>query len=152
MGRLRAVCAEHGEASLLPATLPEAALRGLMTGSMDLVFAHEGQVHVLDYKTNRLGMDRREDYRAPALQAAMDASHYGFQALLYSLALQRYLRQRGGSWVLGEAIYLFLRAVGLDGKEPTLGIWHRRFDADFLRAVDQVFARTNALSVVGVSP
>jgi exodeoxyribonuclease V beta subunit len=152
MGRLRAVCAEHGESRLLPATLPEAALRGLMTGSMDLVFAHDAQVHVLDYKTNRLGTDRREDYRAPALQAAMDASHYGFQALLYSLALQRYLRQRGGSWVLGEAIYLFLRAVGLDGKEPTLGIWHRRFDADFLRAVDQVFARTNALSVVGVSP
>ncbi|MEZ5456650.1 MAG: UvrD-helicase domain-containing protein [Lysobacteraceae bacterium] len=152
MSRLRAVCAEHGEASLLPASLPEAALRGLMTGSIDLVFAHEGQVHVLDYKTNRLGTDRREDYRAPALQAAMDASHYRFQALLYSLAVQRYLRQRGGSWVLGEAIYLFLRAVGLDGKEPTLGIWRQRFDADFLRAVDQVFARSNVPDEKGVSP
>lgn len=152
MSRLRAVCAEHGESRLLPMALPEAALRGLMTGSMDLVFAHEGQVHVLDYKTNRLGTDRREDYRAPALQVAMDASHYRFQALLYSLAVQRYLRQRGGSWVLGEAIYLFLRAVGLDGKEPTLGIWRQRFDVDFLRAVDQVFARSDALHVKGVSP
>lgn len=147
MSRLRAVCAEHGESHLLPAALPEVALRGLMTGSMDLVFAHDGKVHVLDYKTNRLGADRREDYRAPALQAAMDASHYGFQALLYSVALQRYLRQRGGSWALGEAIYLFLRAVGLDRREPTLGIWQRQFDEDFLHAVDQVFAAADGARV-----
>ncbi|HUH90879.1 MAG TPA: exodeoxyribonuclease V beta subunit, partial [Lysobacter sp.] len=74
------------------------------------------------------------------------ASHYRFQALLYVIAVDRYLRQRIGpaydrSTQLGEAIYLFVRAVGV---APTLvpgaGIWAHRFSDELIDAVDAVLA------------
>ena len=33
-------------------------LRGYMTGSLDLVFRHEGRFVLADYKTNKLGRAR----------------------------------------------------------------------------------------------
>ena len=68
-------------------------LRGLMTGKIDLVFEHAGRFHVLDYKGNWLG-ERLADYAGDALRAAMDHSHYRLQALLYTVAVHRLLRQR----------------------------------------------------------
>lgn len=70
----------------------------------------------------------------------MDAHHYRFQALLYSLALERYLRSRLGPAYrradhLGDCWYLFLRATGLhlpDGR--ACGIWRQRFDDALLDA------------------
>ncbi|KAA2284318.1 UvrD-helicase domain-containing protein [Arenimonas fontis] len=136
---LRRACAEHGEPTLVP-PLGLAALRGLMTGKVDLIFEHAGCVHVLDYKGNWLG-ERLSDYRGEALRQAMDRSHYRLQALLYTLALHRYLRQRLAGYAperhLGEAIYLFVRAAGL---APGAGVWSRRFDPALLAAVDGVFA------------
>jgi len=95
---------------------------------------------VLDYKSNFLG-ERLADYAPAALTAAMDAHAYRFQALLYSVALQRYLRQRLPGYDagrhLGEAIYLFVRGVGLG---PDAGVWRQRFSPALLDAVDAVFA------------
>ena len=121
-------------------------LRGLMNGKIDLVFEHAGRFHVLDYKTNRLGDGTRLSAYAPAnLDAAMDHSHYRFQALLYTIAVDRYLRQRVPGYRrsehLGEAIYLFVRAVGIaPERAPDAGIWTHRFDEALLDAVDRVFA------------
>jgi len=136
---LRRACAGHGEPQLVPA-LHLGALRGLMTGKIDLVFERAGRVHVLDYKGNWLG-ERLSDYRGEALRQAMDHSHYRLQALLYTVALHRYLRQRLAGYDpathLGEAIYLFVRAAGL---APGAGVWSQRFDPALLAAVDAVFA------------
>jgi len=121
-------------------------LRGLMNGKIDLVFEHAGRFHVLDYKTNRLGDGAHLSAYAPAkLDAAMDHSHYRFQALLYTIAVDRYLRQRMPGYRrsehLGEAIYLFVRAVGIAPEiAPDAGIWTHRFDAALLDAVDRIFA------------
>jgi exodeoxyribonuclease V beta subunit len=109
-----------------------------MSGKIDLIFEHAGRFHVLDYKTNYLG-DGLADYAPARLATAMDEHHYGFQALLYTIALERYLRQRLPDYDrerhLGESIYLFVRACGL---APGLGVWRRRFDAALLDAVDAV--------------
>lgn len=124
-------------------------LRGLMNGKIDLVFEHAGRFHVLDYKTNRLGDGTRLSAYAPAsLDVAMDRSHYRFQALLYTIAVDRYLRQRVTGYRrsehLGEAIYLFVRAVGIaPERAPDAGIWTHRFDEALLDAVDRVFAGRN---------
>jgi len=138
---LREACARHGAGGLLPPHLPAGTLRGLMTGKIDLVFEHAGRFHVLDYKSNFLG-DTLDAYLPRHLGAAMDAHAYRFQALLYSVALQRYLRERLPNYSvqqhLGEAIYLFVRAVGL---APEAGIWRHRFDAALLDAVDEVLGR-----------
>jgi exodeoxyribonuclease V beta subunit len=133
--RLREVCA------FVPPT-PLHTLRGMMSGKIDLVFEHAGRFHVLDYKTNRLGASTRlADYAPAQLDRAMADNHYRFQALLYTIAVDRYLRQRVAGYQrdshLGAAIYLFVRAVGL---APHAGIWNERFDDALLDAVDAVFA------------
>ncbi|WEN15811.1 UvrD-helicase domain-containing protein [Rhodanobacter sp. AS-Z3] len=139
MARLRAACANHGEPDLVPAS--QRLLSGLMNGKIDLIFQHDGRYHVLDYKGNYLG-ETLADYQGEALRAQMDASHYRFQALLYTVAVDRYLRQRlGASYErgrqLGECIYLFIRAAGL---AADAGIWRHRFPDELLDAVGAVFA------------
>ncbi|MEO7062324.1 MAG: UvrD-helicase domain-containing protein [Dokdonella sp.] len=138
--RLREACVHHGEVALVPPGIALTTLRGLMTGKIDLVFEHAGRFHILDYKSNNLG-DRLDAYMPDALGVAMDAHHYRFQALLYTIAVERYLRQRIVDYQrdqhLGEAIYLFVRAVGL---APGAGVWRHRFDDALLDAVDAVFS------------
>jgi exodeoxyribonuclease V beta subunit len=121
-------------------------LRGMMTGQVDLVFEHGGRFHVLDYKSNRLGDGvRLSDYDGAMLARAMARDHYRFQALLYTIALDRYLRQRidgyGRDRHLGEAIYLFVRGVGIEpDAAPRAGIWSERFDDALIDGVDAALA------------
>ena len=117
-------------------------LRGLMTGKIDLVFEHAGVFHVLDYKGNWLG-ERLSDYRGAALRAAMDHSHYRLQALIYTVALHRFLRQRLPDYAperhLGAYIYMYVRAAGL---APDAGVFVERFDDALIHAVDAVLAES----------
>ena len=134
---LRALLARHGAADLLP-WIGAARLRGLLGGFIDRVACWQGRYHVIDYKTNALGLTT-EDYRGEALEQAMRAHHYPLQALLYVLALHRYLRRRlpGYDYArhMGEALYLFVRAVGLDADA---GIWRHRFDAALVLELDRL--------------
>ncbi|MHB8678312.1 MAG: UvrD-helicase domain-containing protein [Rudaea sp.] len=141
---LRAACTAHGFAEVWPAHLRANELRGMLTGFADLIYAHGGRYHVLDYKTNRLGT-RLSDYAAPALDAVMAEHFYPLQALLYTLALHRYLQQRLPDYSperhLGDSVYLFLRGVGL---APGAGVWQRRWPAALIRDLDDVFADVDA--------
>jgi len=151
LSRLRAACAEQGEPGLVPPLAVEHLL-GLMTGKIDLVFEHAGRFHVLDYKGNWLG-ERIGDYTGAPLRAAMDHSHYRLQALVYTLALHRLLRQRLPDYApathLGEYIYLFVRAAGLG---PGAGVFAERFPDALLAAVDAVFAETRTVAETGARP
>jgi exodeoxyribonuclease V beta subunit len=106
------------------AGLAEQPLRGYLTGSIDAVLRLPGQrFAVVDYKTNWLGPTGPEGrepltsaHYAPArLAEAMIASHYPLQALLYSVALHRYLRWRLPGYApehhLGGVLYLFVRGM-----------------------------------------
>ena len=96
------------------------SVRGYLTGSLDLVVRLPGpRFAVLDYKTNWLGdLDApltATQYRPSVLAAEMQRHHYVLQALLYLVALHRYLRWRlpgadPESAVAGVA-YLFLRGM-----------------------------------------
>jgi exodeoxyribonuclease V beta subunit len=137
---LRAACRAAGEENLMP-VLAMHTLRGLMNGKIDLVFEHAGRFHVLDWKGNWLG-DQLDNYVPAALPAAMDVHHYRLQALLYTVALHRYLRTRLGeayrpSEHLGAPVYLFLRAVGLT---PGAGVWTQHFSPALIEAVDAALA------------
>ena len=142
---LRAACAAHGAPDLVPPR--DDRLAGLMNGKIDLVFAHDGRFHVLDYKSNDLSTGARaclEDYAPIALEHKMHGTGYRFQALLYVIALERYLRERLGedyrrAQHLGEAWYLFVRATGLSLPDGTpCGVWRHRFDDALLDAVQAV--------------
>ena len=96
-------------------------LRGYLTGSLDAVLRLTGPRYlIIDYKTNWLGVDDSEPlsawhYRPQALQAAMTHSDYPLQAMLYSVALHRYLRWRQPGYDparhLGGALYLYVRGM-----------------------------------------
>ena len=142
IARLRAVCAAHGVADAVPATLEAQRLNGLLAGFVDLVFEWRGRYHVLDYKTNWLGADLA-GYRDAGLDAAMRTHHYPLQALLYSVAVHRYLRRRLRGYSpaqhLGDSWYVFVRAVGL---AAGAGVWRRRWPVALIEALDELFAGT----------
>ncbi len=101
--------------------LADRRLRGFLNGSIDTVLRlrEDGgpRYVVVDYKTNWLGGDEltSDDYRPAAMAAAMREAHYPLQALLYSVALHRYLRWRHAGYDpavhLGGVLYLFLRGM-----------------------------------------
>jgi exodeoxyribonuclease V beta subunit len=139
---LRAACEAYG-IGFPQGPLQE--LEGLMHGKIDLVFEHQGRFHVLDYKGNRLGDSATggvlADYAPAALDGEMKQENYDLQALLYTVALDRFLRQRIRGYDrnlhLGDTIYLFVRAAGL---APRAGVWRQRFDDGLLDAVDAALA------------
>ncbi len=103
--------------------LGEQALRGYLTGSVDVVLrvptADGPRFHVVDYKTNWLGpFDEpltAAAYRPAAMDAAMGHSDYPLQALLYAAVLHRFLRWRLPGYDperhLGEVLYLYVRGM-----------------------------------------
>lgn len=116
------------------AALDDLPLRGYLTGSIDAVLrVNDGadtRFVIVDYKTNRLGTgDLTVDhYSRDRMAAEMLRSHYPLQALLYAVALHRYLRWRLPGYDpgrhLGGARYLFVR--GMIGPETPTG--HGVFD------------------------
>ncbi len=115
------------------AELPDVPLRGYLTGSVDAVLRVGGSDRprylVVDYKTNRLGGYDEPltawHYRAAATEAAMVEAHYPLQALLYAVALHRYLRWRQPGYDpdvhLGGCLYLFLRGMSGPGVQTSDG-------------------------------
>ena len=113
-------------------------LEGLMTGLIDLTYRFDGKWYVLDYKSNRLPA-----YDAAAMQRAMAHSEYDLQALIYTLALHRWLRfrLRGGydyARDFGGIRYVFCR--GLDAsRSDSPGIHAQRFAPELVHALDALF-------------
>jgi len=111
----------------------DTTLAGHLTGSIDAVLRvrderGEPRFVVVDYKTNRLtprgGVASPDDYAPAELVHAMADHNYPLQALIYTVALHRYLRWRQPGYEpqvhLGGVAYLFVR--GMVGKDtPTVG-------------------------------
>lgn len=117
-------------------------LAGYLTGSIDLVARVPGEdpdgcFVIADYKTNQLrrrGMrPTPDDYGPATMAAAMVEHHYPLQALLYAVALHRYLRWRlpgaGPACRVAGATYLFVRGmtgpdvVRVDGQPNGVFTW-----------------------------
>lgn len=116
------------------AALPDTVLRGYLTGSIDAVLrVPDGtgglRYLIVDYKTNRLGTGDLtvEHYRRDHMVAEMIRSHYPLQALLYAVALHRYLRWRLPDYDparhLGGARYLFVRGMIGTSTPPGHGVF-----------------------------
>ena len=130
-------------------------LAGYLTGSIDLVarlWTDGGPPRyiVADYKTNQLTRWGEEpalhDYDLGHMADAMAEHHYPLQALLYSVALLRYLRSRRrpdetAAPVVGAA-YLFVRGmtggdVAFDGPHPH-GVFTWELDSGLIAAVSDL--------------
>jgi exodeoxyribonuclease V beta subunit len=99
------------------------SVHGYLTGSLDLVVRVRGdgepRFAVVDYKTNWLAGPGEQltvwHHRPAALVDEMLRRHYALQALLYTVALHRYLRWRLPGYEpernLAGVLYLFLRGM-----------------------------------------
>ena len=146
------------------------AIAGMLTGFVDLCFrqgGEDGRYFVLDYKSNMLfGTEavrawhrelpmvggqkrprlRRAHYTRPMMAWGMSHAAYHLQALVYTVALHRLLRQRLGDdnydydRHIGGHLYLFLR--GMEGPETPrfdgapLGVWADRWPARTVWGLD----------------
>jgi exodeoxyribonuclease V beta subunit len=155
-----------GYAAALEGPALKTTLRGYLNGSLDLVFrlkdpaGDNGPGHryfVADYKTNWLAPPGEPlsawHYRPSALEAEMVEADYALQALLYLVALHRYLRWRLPGYQpeahLGGVLYLFVRGmsgpgtpVAADG-EPC-GVFSWEPPAALVSEVSDVLAGTGS--------
>lgn len=123
--------------SSLPKVMKQAAaglrfrdVRDFLNGFIDMVLADGAQTAVvIDYKSNYLGADT-EAYTQQAIEAAVAEHHYYLQALLYALALARYLKQRNALPETVSVRYLFLRGAG---EAKRHGVWQWDIAVDDLR-------------------
>jgi exodeoxyribonuclease V beta subunit len=124
-------------------TLGAEPFAGMVTGVIDLVFEHAGRWYIADYKSNYLG-PTPEDYAPARLLDAVRGHRYDLQALIYTLALHRYLRARLPGYAYGShfggVYYLFLR--GMHPRHgPGSGVHAFRPDPDLIATLDgEVFA------------
>ena len=114
-------------------------IQGMVRGSIDLVFRHNGKYYLVDYKSNFLGSSLA-DYNQEALKKEMLHSHYDWQYLIYTLALHRYLQSVVPHYDyardFGGVFYLFLR--GMNG-EPQSGLFYDRPSVELITELDGVF-------------
>ncbi|AWL11634.1 Exodeoxyribonuclease V [Saliniradius amylolyticus] len=115
-------------------------LSGMLKGYIDLTVVHEGRCFVADYKSNYLG-DTLADYQGEALHEAMLEHDYYLQAILYVLALHRWLKVYWPGYDfdthMGGSLYLFLR--GMDGQTKDSGVLHYQPPKALILALDDLF-------------
>ena len=114
-------------------------IQGMVRGSIDLVFRHNGKYYLVDYKSNFLGSSLA-DYNQEALKKEMLHSHYDWQYLIYTLALHRYLQSVVPDYDyardFGGVFYLFLRRMN---GEPQSGVFYDRPSVELITELDGVF-------------
>ena len=112
---VNAMMRTHDEVSAQAGDLGFKPVHGMLAGSIDLVFCHEGRYFVADYKSNHLGVTLA-DYGTLQQKKVIAEHRYDLQYTLYTVALVRYLRARLGAAFdydthVGGVYYLFLRGI-----------------------------------------
>ncbi len=111
-------------------------LSGYFEGIVDLLGqGADGRWVLADYKTNRL-----DHYGPRSLAAAMAECHYLLQALLYTVAVNRWLAGAIPGWSYDRdfagAAYLFLRGMQAGTRQ---GVWTGKPPAALVTALDGLF-------------
>jgi len=134
-----------GTLSILAA--PSTRLEGWMHGYIDLALEHAGQYFIVDYKSNYLGNDKAS-YSLDRLAATMSAHNYDVQALIYEVALHRFLSKHFGNHynartMLGGSLYLFVR--GIDRDIQGSGVYFRPAPIELILALDDWFGSSRII-------
>ena len=130
-------------------------IAGAMNGSIDAVFKVDVDDHsrfvVADYKSDRLHHDNAADplaaYTPDRLAHAMTTRGYMLQALVYSVALHRFLRWRLGDTYdftthFGGVAYMFVRGMAGDTDQSgnPIGLWTWAPSLSLIDGLDRLFA------------
>ena len=148
--QLREVLATHrknvadiigGEVETAP-QLITAKLQGMMHGFIDLIFEHDGQFYVADYKSTWLG-DTLDSYTPTALFHNNQHHLYDLQYLIYCLALHRYLKNTLPNYDpdmhFGGVYYLYLRGMHPENERGE-GVFYTDVPSSVLNRLDGIFA------------
>lgn len=113
-------------------------LNGLLKGFIDLVYEHDGQYFVADWKSNHLGINDQA-YSQAAMEQAVLHKRYDLQYVIYVLALHRLLQARLPDYDydrdVGGAVYVFLRGHGA----PSQGLFSDKPPRALIEALDRLF-------------
>ena len=126
-------------------------LEGYLKGFIDLVFEHQGRYFVLDWKSNHLGYEP-DAYAAEPISDAMAEHGYHLQYLLYTVALDRFLRRRVPDYRyethFGGVLYLFVRGVRPDWNNTdgtTAGVHFHHPDPGAIRKLHALLESSQAV-------
>ena len=118
--------------------LQTSQLNGMIKGFIDLVFLHQGQYYVADWKSNYLGA-RDQDYTPASIAAEVLHKRYDVQYAIYLLALHRLLRSRLSDYDyqqhMGGAVYFFLRGW----QSESQGLLVDKPPRAFIETLDRIF-------------
>ena len=124
------------------------AFQGMLTGIIDLVFEHQGRYYIADYKSNFLG-SQFADYAPQPLRETVLERRYDLQYLLYTLALERYLRQRVPGYDYSRhfagVFYLFLRGMRPESG-PRCGVYFDRPEPRLIAELDETIFRCDPVT------
>jgi exodeoxyribonuclease V beta subunit len=116
-------------------------VQGMLRGFIDLVIEHGGRYYILDWKSNHLGNSTLE-YGPAGMRREMEQSMYPLQYLLYTVALDNYLRLRIAGYDydrhFGGVFYIFLRGVDGTGN----GIFADRPPKEFIQELSGILIGT----------
>lgn len=115
-------------------------IKGILVGSIDLVFKWKKKYYLVDYKSNWLGYSK-SDYSIQTMQNAIYTHHYDLQYQLYSIALHRYLKKRIKNYSFhkhfGGIYLLFLRARNMT--DPEKGLFFTLPTSTSIKKLDNFF-------------
>jgi exodeoxyribonuclease V beta subunit len=139
---------EFGDSPLSELKLGKIDLDGILTGVIDLAYAHQDRFYILDWKTNYLGKNV-SDYDQAGLVNGVAAHSYQIQFSLYAAALDLYLQQvygerweydpakaKPGQYCFGGVQYVFLRAFGM--KPDGLGCFYHLPKRKFINKIQNI--------------
>ena len=139
---------EFGDSPLSELKLGKIDLDGILTGVIDLAYAHQDRFYILDWKTNYLGKNVG-DYDQAGLVNGVAAHSYQIQFSLYAAALDLYLQQvygdrweydpakaKPGQYCFGGVQYVFLRAFGM--KPDGLGCFYHLPKRKFINKIQNI--------------
>ncbi|MDU0355260.1 3'-5' exonuclease [Paraglaciecola aquimarina] len=117
-------------------------LNGMIKGYIDLMFEFDGQYYVADYKSNHLG-DDHQSYNEAAMEKGMTEHDYHLQAILYTLALHRWLKNRLPAYKyekhIGGAYYLFIRGMSTNISLQGNGVYYLKPEQSLIESLDRLF-------------
>ncbi|CAL4323185.1 exodeoxyribonuclease V subunit beta [Buchnera aphidicola] len=115
-------------------------IKGMLHGTIDLIFYWKKKYYLMDYKSNWLGEDN-SFYTIKNIKHEILKNNYDLQYQLYSLALHRYLKIKIKKYSFikhfGGIFYIFLR--GMEKKSKNSGVFFHQPNISFITELDNLF-------------
>lgn len=116
------------------------SFKGILNGSIDLIFHWKKKIYLVDYKSNWLG-EKISNYNLKSLKNIIFKKRYNLQYQIYTLAVHRFFKKKIENYNynknFGGVFYIFIR--GCDIKKPKYGIYYTIPNYSLIKNLDKIF-------------